>query len=254
LVGCNTSERPKENIVVVGSRTMMPLVRDIISRFQTRHSNVRFFLEPASPERTLADTRDGLADIGMLARPLRAEETGLTTVRIGREALALVIHRSNPVPVMGDGQISRILSRLTANWSEMGGSDRGIVLVGPGDGRAVRDVLQEYFDIRPGFLRPDSAAADSDSVLQSVASTPHALGWASLAPSLQSQGRLPIRLLQVGGEVPSLENAKAGKYPLVRPLLLLRRVRASERVEEFLEFAASEEVADLVSKHGFLGQ
>jgi phosphate transport system substrate-binding protein len=251
--GCRRAPEPAvRNVVVVGSRSIVPLVRDLADRFQEEHDDVRINIEPALADRTVADTRQGLADVGLLGRALRPDETGLHSFALARDGVAFVVHRDNPVRDLPEAQLVGLLSRVYTDWKEVGGSDRPVVIVGPGEGRGLRDFLLEQFSLRPVQLRPDPALSGSEQVLQAVASQPAALGYTSLGAAEAFAARHPVRLLKVQDVPATLENVRNGRYPLIRPLVLLSREPAVEAAREFLEFARSAEVRDLVRKYGFV--
>ncbi|MFO0880494.1 MAG: substrate-binding domain-containing protein [Gemmataceae bacterium] len=253
-LGCPSVPQPsRRNIVVIGARGMKPLLTEISQRYYQRRPDVRVDLQAALGDRAVADTRQGLADIGMLGRSLRAEETGVVGHPLARDGVAFVVHRTNNVPLIHETHLVGVLTRVYTTWKDIGGSDRPIFVVGLGDGRAVRDVLLEYFALRPQQVRPDPSLATSQQVLQAVAVQPAAIGYCSLgAAELFSRKNNSVRLLPLQGVPATLDNVRNRTYPLLRPLLLLAREHPSADVKEFLDFACSEEVHDLIQQHGYI--
>src|SRR5262245_53354616 len=96
LIGCQPAPRSR-SLVIVGSRCMVPLIEAVSRRFQQGRDDVRFTVEAADAERAVNDTRLGLADIGLLPRPLGPLDAGLESRMIGRDGVALIVHRDNPV-------------------------------------------------------------------------------------------------------------------------------------------------------------
>src|SRR5262249_15722172 len=75
--GCRQQEQNLRNLVLTGSSAMVPLLRDIGKRFESSHPGVRIDVQASSSTRGVADARQGLADIGMVARSLKPEEAML---------------------------------------------------------------------------------------------------------------------------------------------------------------------------------
>jgi phosphate transport system substrate-binding protein len=250
--GCQPAEPPADHLVLSGSRSMAPLMSDIAQRFSDRYPAIRINVESTPGDRSINDTRTGLADLGMLGRPLRPDETGLHAFPIARDSLVFIVHRSNPVRALSDEQIAGLFTRLYQSWKEVGGNDRPVTLAGQGEGRAAREVFLDHFGLQPGHVRADPTVSSSEQAIEAVAKHPSAIGYASLGAAARAEAKLPIRLLPLGKVPATLDNVRNGHYPLVRPLQLLTREPPRDHILEFLQFARSTEVYDLIDKHGFV--
>jgi phosphate transport system substrate-binding protein len=252
FLGCRRAEPPDTpSILILGSRGMIPLVSEIADRFRESRPDIRIDIEPALGDRAVADTRAGLADVGLLGRSLRPEETGLRGQVLARDGVAFVVNRANNVPAPLEPHLVGVLTRVYTNWKDAGGSDRPIVLVGPGEGRAVRDVLIDYFGLRQPQLRPDPALGSSRLVLDAVATQPAVIGYVSVAAVETFANKQELRLLPFHGVAPTVENVRNRTYPIVRNLVLLTREPTHPNAKAFVEFALSETCYDLITKHGF---
>jgi phosphate transport system substrate-binding protein len=249
--GCDKTPPPRQAVVLSGSRSMMPLLRDIAARFTEGRPDVRINIEPTSSDRALIDTRQGVADIGMLGRALRPDETGLRGHVLARDGLAVVVHRSNPVRGLSSSRVATLFSRGYGTWKELGGSDRPIKLVGMSEGRSTREVFLEHFNLNRTQVAVDIPVGTSEQAVEAVAQTPTAVGYASLGAALAA-GEAAVRALPLDGEAATLDNVQRGDYPLIRSLLLLTREPPPDAAKAFLEFARSAAVHDLVRKHGFV--
>lgn len=249
--GCGQPPQQRPALVLSGSRSMVPLLRDIAARFGERRPDIRIDIEPTGGERALMDTRQGLADIGLLARALRADEGGVRGQVLARDGLAVVVHRSNPVAGLSAARVAVLFNRGYASWKDLGGSDRPIKLVGLSEGRTAREVFLDHLNLSRGRANVDLAVSSSEQAVEAVGQAPNAVGYASIGPALL-QASQPVRLLPLDGVAATLENVHKGDYPLVRPLLLLTREPASPAVQAFLDFARSAGVHDLIRKHGFV--
>ncbi len=253
LAGCQpTSTKGPRNLILSGSRSMGPTMAEIGKRFESTHPDIRINIESYPGDRAVLDTRQGLADIGMLGRLLRPEETGLHAFPIARDGLAFIVHRDNPVKELAEGQILGLFTGIYANWKEVGGPDRPVKLAGQGEGRAAREVFLDHFGLRPGQVRADPAVGSSKQAIEAVGTHPFAIGYSSAGLAEKAAESQPIRILSLGGVLPTSENILSGRYPLVRPLQLLTREPPAGVVREFIDFARSAEVQDLIKQHGFV--
>jgi phosphate transport system substrate-binding protein len=251
LCGCRQrGERAVDNLVLSGSHGMVPLVSDIAERFMQHHPAVRVNVDSAPGDRGITDTRSGLADLGLLGRALRTDETGLLAFPIARDGVAILVHRSNPVQRLTEAQIVGLFTRTYLTWAEVGGpADRPVSIAGQGEGRAARGAFLQFFGLRKEQVRAEPTEGGDAAVIAAVAAHPFAIGFASLGLAEKAAETMPIRLLPLGGVPATLDNVRIGRYPLVRPLQLLAREPPAGAVRDFLQFARSAEVRDLVERH-----
>ena len=251
LLGCGTpSELATERLVLSGTRTLEPLLRDLADRYVYHHPQVRLDLEFGLSVRGVQDTRAGLADIGFLTRELHPDETGLISTPLGRDALAFIVHKSNPIEQLTERQLVALFSRAYNSWGELGGSERSVVLVGLSEGRATREAFLDYLGLRSAVIRHDLSLSTSEQVVQAVAARPGAIGYISLTSARELLPHPGIKILPLAGVLPEPENLRTGKYPFVRLAIWVTRPEPSPRVKAFLAFATHPDQQDLLLKHG----
>ena len=252
VAGCRPPEQHLRNLVLTGSAGMLPLVRDIGQRFESAHPGVRVDVQAGGSARGVSDVRQGLADIGMVARALKPDEAMLYATPIALDAVCIIVNRANPVEALSDDQIVRIYTRGVSNWKEVGGPDLPIVLIHMTEGRALLDLFLDHFKLRSTQIRADALIQDSEQGLQAVASRPGAIAYVSCSRAQAASASLPIRSLPSGGVEPTTEHVRSGVYPLARPLQLVTRETPRGLAAEFIDFARSNAVHDLIQKHHFI--
>jgi phosphate transport system substrate-binding protein len=250
--GCRPPEQKVRNLVLTGSVGMTPLLRDIGKRFESEHAGVRVDVQAGGSTRGISDARQGLADVGMVARSLKPDEAMLHATPIALDALCIIVNRVNSVQALSDDQIVRMYTRSVSNWKEVGGLDLPIVLVHMADGRALLDLFLEHFKLRSTQIRADALIQDSEQGLQAVASRPGAIAYVSCSRAEAAGENMPIRSLPSGGIAPTTEHVRDGTYPLSRPLQLVTRETPKGLAAEFIDFARSNAVLDLIQKHHFV--
>jgi phosphate transport system substrate-binding protein len=262
--GCRrTPPAGPQNLVLTGSGAMAPLVKEIGKRFEAAHPGVRIdvqggSVQPGTPgvggsDRGVQDARSGLADVGMVARPLRADESALHPFAVGHDGLVFVVHQTNPVPGLSDEQVVRVYTKQSANWALVGGKDGPITVISQAEGSSALDVFLTRFKLKVGQVRADQTVFQSAQGIKAVAARPAAVAYVSAgAAEAAVAAGTPIRALPLDGVAATAQNVRAGTYPLVRSLYLVTRAPPEGLAKEFIDFAQSAAVRDLVEKYHFV--
>ncbi len=250
------------NLVLTGSRTMAPLVKEIGRRFEASHPGTRVDVQASTvqagtpgggSDRGVQDARTGLADLGMVARPLRADEAGLHPFALGHDGLVFVVHQTNPVPGLSDEQVVRLYTKQSTNWMLVGGKDGPVTVISQAEGSSALDVFLTRFKLKVGQVRADQAVFNSAQGIKAVAERPAAVAFVSAgAADAAVASGTPIRILPLDGVTATADTIRGGTYPLVRPLYLVTRAPPTGLAKEFLDFAQSPDVRDLVKKYHFV--
>jgi phosphate transport system substrate-binding protein len=231
---------------------MTPLLLEIGKRFEAEHPDVRVDVQSGGSSRGASDTKKGLADIGMVGRDLKPEETSLHATAIARDGVCFIVNKANPVTMLTDDQIVRMYVRSASNWKQFGGPDLPITLVHLADGKALLELFLDHFKLKSTQIRADAIVKDSDQTIQTVSSRPGAIGYVSCSRAEAVGSNEPIRSLNFDGVAPTQAHVRDGTYPLSRPLNLVTRDTPQGLTKEFLDFARSNTVADLIEKYHFV--
>ena len=261
--GCRrTPPAGPQNLVLTGSRAMAPLVKEIGQRFEAAHPGTRIdlqvgFVPAGTPgggsDRGVQDARAGLADIGMVARPLRADEAALHPFAVGHDGLVFIVHQTNPVSGLNDEQVVRLYTKQATNWAQVGGQDGPITVISHPEGTSALDVFLTRFKLKVGQVRADQTVFLGAQAIQAVAERPGAVAFVSAgAATAAVAAGTPVRALPLDGVAATPENVRTGTYPLVRPLYLVTRAPPDGLAKELIDFAQSAAVRDLVEKYHFV--
>jgi phosphate transport system substrate-binding protein len=256
LAGCglfskNRGDRKK--IVVTGASTIAPLAGEIGKRFEELHANARVDVQTGGSSRGINDVRKGLNDIGMVSRPLKADEKDLHAFPIARDGVSVILHRDNPVSTLTNAQIVAIYTGKVTNWSEVGGNDARITVVNKAEGRSTLELFCAFFKLKNSDIKAHSVIGDNEQGIKQVAGNPNAIGYVSIGTAEHDAAHgSPIKLLPIGGVVASSENVANGKFPLSRPLNLVTKSPPEGLVKDFIDFATSDKVHDLIREQSFV--
>jgi phosphate transport system substrate-binding protein len=252
LPGCGSSDASK-TLTLTGSSTIAPLAIEIARRFEKNHPGVRVDIQTGGSSRGIRDARKGLVELGMVSRDLKPEERDLTAYPIARDGVSLILHKSNPIKALSRKQIVAIYTREIGNWKEVGGRDAPITVVHKAEGRSTLEVFLKAMKLDNSLVKPDVVVGDNEQGIKTVAGNPNAIGYVSIGTALyDSEHGIPIRALPFEGVAPSLSAVQEGRFPIARTLNLVSKGSPSPLASEFLSFARSPEVQDLVRAQYFV--
>jgi phosphate transport system substrate-binding protein len=240
-------------LVLTGSSTVAPLALEIAKRFESEHPGVRVDVQTGGSSRGVADARRGLADIGMASRSLKPDEEVLYAFAIASDGVCLIVHCDNPVQSLSDEQVVAIYTGKIENWSDVGGNDAPITVVNKAEGRSTLELFLDYFKLKSVDVQADVVIGDNEQGIKTVAGNLNSIGYVSIGTAEYDviQG-IQIQLLPVGGVEASVENVAKGSFPLSRPLNLVTRQQPTGLAKEFIEYAQSAAVHDLIREQYFV--
>lgn len=251
VTGC--ARDSAEHLVVTGSSTVAPLATVLAERFEAAHPGVKIDIQAGGSSRGIADVRQGLAALGMVSRALKAEEGELAADTIAHDGIAMIVHRDNPVAALTREQIVAIYTGQLRNWQDVGGTDAPITVVNKAEGRSTLELFLGHFKLDTPAIRADVVIGDNQQGIKTVAGNPQAIGYVSIGTAEYEAGRnTPIRLLPLDGVEASTASVAAGRFPLSRPLNLVHRGELTGIARDFVAFARSAEVHDLVTSQYFV--
>ncbi len=256
LIGCNQNSTNLESskLTLTGSSTVAPLVSEIAKKFESEREGVRIDVQTGGSSRGLADADQGLAHIGMISRGLKdSEPEKFQDFAIAKDGIGIIVESSNPVKNLSDRQIIDIYTGKINNWQEVGGDNAPITVVNKAEGRSTLELFLKYFQLKNSQIEADVIIGDNQQGIKTVAGNKNAIGYVSIgAAERDINNGVPLNLLPVGGVKASTENVQDGSFPLSRPLTLVTKETPSGLTKEFIEFAQSEKVHDLVEAQNFV--
>lgn len=250
-----------------GSDTIVNLALAWAEAYQEVNPQVRIAVTGGGSGTGLTALINGTVDIANASRRIKEEELAAARANhiepqelvIARDAIAVVVHPSNPVDHLTLQQISDIYSGKITNWREVGGEDRPIVLLS----RETNSGTHVYFleeVIRLGqkdnktLFSPDTLLLpSSEGIGAEVRQNPNAIGYDGLGYVTPDMKTLEVGLTLEGPFwPPTAATVNAGQYPIARDLYMYSRAGASEAVTTYLEWILSPEAQNIVLELGFV--
>lgn len=240
-------------LVLTGSSTVAPLAAEIGKQFESKHPDVRVDVQTGGSSRGIADTRTGLANIGMASRSLKDEEQDLQAFAIAHDGIGIILHEDNVVKSLSNQQIIDIYTGKINNWQQVNGNNAPITVVNKAEGRSTLELFLEYFKLKNSDVKASVVIGDNQQGIKTVAGNPNAIGYVSIGTAdFSVNNGISIKLLPLNGIAATTENIKNGTFPLSRPLNLLTKTQPQGLDKVFIEFAQSPQVHDIVKRQDFV--
>ncbi len=243
--GCGQTE---QKVSTDGSTSMEKVIGALGEAFEEQNQGVTFTYNPTGSGSGITAVLEGRCDIGLSSRNLKEEEKsqGLVETILAYDGIALIVNPENKVEDLSLENIAKIYTGEITNWSEVGGNDAEIVLIGREAGSGTRDGFESITQTKDICQYRQELTSTGD-VITTVAQNPDAIGYASLASVKDS-----VKALSVEGIKASEETVKDGSYVVQRPFVLVTKEDAAltKTAAQFYEYITSDKVADIISKAG----
>jgi phosphate transport system substrate-binding protein len=242
-----------QKLVLTGASTIAPLAAELARRFESGHPGTRIDVQTGGSSRGINDARNGTAGIGMVSRTLKPEEQDLQAHTIALDGVGIILHASNPVAVLSQQQVSDIYTGKIVNWRAVGGQDAPITVVNKAEGRSTLELFLSYLKLKNSDIKPHIIIGDNAQGIKTVAGNRNGISYVSIgAAEYEVRHGTPIKLLPLDGIPATVANVRNGTFPLSRPLNLVTRGMPKGLAREFVEFARSMQVYDLVEAQYFV--
>ena len=239
------------SISMVGSTSMEKFANALSEVFMEKYPNVTVQAEFVGSGAGIEAVTNGSADIGNSSRNLTDEEkaNGIAENIVAIDGIAVVVDPANTVADLTKQQLTDIYSGTVTNWSEVGGSDSPIVVVGREAGSGTRSAFEEILGLEDACAY-SSELDSTGAVMATVASTHGAIGYVSLDVLDDT-----VKALNLEGTEPTAENIKAGSYFLSRPFVMATNGEISEQnelVQALFDFVYSDEGDAVIETVGLI--
>lgn len=234
-----------------GSTSMEKLANAVAESFMEKYPNVTVTAEFTGSSAGIESVLAGSVDIGNSSRNLKDDEKSAGAVEniVAIDGIAVVTDPANKVEDLTKDQLVSIYTGETKNWSEVGGDDQAIVVVGREAGSGTRGAFEELLDIADACVYANELDS-TGAVMAKVASTPGAIGYVSLDVVDDS-----VKALKLDGVDATEENIKAGNYALSRPFVMATKGEISEQkteVQALFDYLSSDEGKALIKSVGLI--
>lgn len=244
MTGCG--DKSEQTVSTDGSTSMESVIGFLSEAYQEK-TGVKVTYNPTGSGAGIQAVQENRCDIGLSSRVLKDEESEtLNGTVIAYDGIAVIVNPENSVADMSVEQIAQIYTGEIDNWQDVGGNDSPIVCIGREAASGTRDGFESVTGTESKCKYAQELTSTGD-VIQTVASNPNAIGYASLASVGDS-----VKILSVDGIIPSEETILSGAYPVQRGFLLItpKDRDLSETAQDFYNFCTSSEADEFIRKAG----
>lgn len=247
----DTSTDLSGTISLAGSTSMEKLCEALSESFMEANPSVTVTTEYTGSGAGLESLAAGSIDIGNSSRHLKEEElaTGAVENVVAIDGIAVITNTSNTVTDLTSDDLAKIYKGEITNWSELGGADEAIVVIGREAGSGTRAAFEELLEIEDACQYAQELDS-TGAVLAKVASTSGTIGYVSLDVVDDT-----VIGMSLNGVEPTEENILAGDYLLSRPFVMATMGEISEQnelVQAWFDYIASEDGKNVISSVGLI--
>jgi phosphate transport system substrate-binding protein len=250
----------------IGSDTLVNLALAWAEAYMGIHPEVSISVTGGGSGTGIAALVAGTVDVANASRAMSAEEidaaraNGIEPVRhvVALDAIAVVVHPSNPVDGLTLQHVSDVFTGRVTRWTGLGGEDRPIVLLS----RESNSGTYVYFlervlrlgrkDLKDLFSPETLLMPSSEGISTEVRQNRNAIGYDGLGYVTSDQKTLAIaREPGAPFVLPSAATVIDGTYPVSRPLFMYTAGEPVGAVKDFLAYVTGDG-QDLVTGLGFV--
>ena len=235
------------NVATGGSTSMKNVIAALTEGFAEVEPGVTVSYDPTGSGAGITGATDKTLDIGLSSRALKDDEKAdVEGTTIALDGIAIIVNNASKVEDLTVDQLKQMFTGEITNWSEVGGGDGEIVLIGREAGSGTRDGFESIVDVKDSCKYAQELTA-TGAVISAVEANPLAIGYASLSAVGDT-----VKMVTVGGVECSEETVKDGSYEVQRPFVFVtnKSVTLSEQAQAFFNFATSADAADLIRTAG----
>ncbi len=247
----NTASDLTGSVTMAGSTSMEKLANALSESFMAEYPGVTVNAEFTGSGAGIESLIAGSVDIGNSSRNLKDEEKSQGAVEniVAIDGIGVIVDPDNGLDGLTKEQLVDIYTGNISNWSELGGTDEPIVVVGRESGSGTRDGFESILDVKDVCAYANELDS-TGAVIAKVASTPGAIGYASFGDLNDS-----VKTLSLDEVMPSIETIKDGSYILQRPFVMATMGEISEQsdaVQAIFAYLKSDAGKQLVESVGLV--
>lgn len=255
FTGCASKNSEGGNVsgkvTLAGSTSMKKLCEAMSESFMGVNPGVTVTVEYTGSGAGLEALAAGSVDIGNASRGLKDGEKSAGSVEniVALDGIAVIVDKGNKVTDISSENLAKIYTGDVSNWSEVGGEDQPIVVVGREAGSGTRDAFEELMEIKDGCQYAQELDS-TGAVLAKISSTPGAIGYVSL--DVVDDIVIGVK---IDGVEPTEAQILAGKYKLQRPFVMATKGEISKQtdaVKAWFDYVGSDAGKEVIRKVGLI--
>ncbi len=273
FISCNTktnikeSESEKSEIVISGSDTELPIVKQLAEVYCKTNTLVTINVSGGGTSVGFKDILDDKSTIANASREITDKENALASekklellpIMFAVDAVVIITNSKLGINSLSIHQVAQILSGQLKNWKEVGGPDKAITLYGRDSTSGTQLFLKNKFKI-PKYADNIITYKESSEVVTAVEKNLYGIGYSSLGYILDVNGKpngkvwsMPLSIDSNSAAVSPLQVSAVikGEYPLTRPLYQYIKQKPNGAIKNFILFELSGDGYKIIKKFGY---
>lgn len=266
------------NLSSVGSDTLANLMTLWAEDFKRNYPNVNIQIQAAGSSTAPPALTEGTSNFGPMSRKMKDKELGAfeakygykpTAVPVAIDALAVFVHKDNPIEGLSIPQLDAIFSSTrkcgaaedATVWGDLGldgaWERRDIQLFGRNSVSGTYGYYKDKALCKGDFKNTVNEQPGSASVVQSVSTSINGIGYSGIGYRTSSVRLLPLSKKEGQPFVEAnADNAISGDYPLSRYLYMYINKAPNKALSpleaEFIKQVLSKQGQEVVLKDGYI--
>ena len=259
-------------LIMEGSSTIRPVVSAAAVNFG-KTTGVKFKIKGGGSSHGVKSVATGATNIGNASRYLKAKEKAtwpnLVPTMIGKDGVAVIIHKGIGLKALTKDQIQKIYLGEITNWKTLGGPDLPVYAISKEHGRSTLELFLTYAGLEAeedgkhmthrvkggdAFAAAKSRIIGSNQqALVQVAGKKGAIGYVSVGDAIAFAKKTgKILLPALDGVEATIDNVKNGKFPITRPLQLVTNGPPQGVTKQFIDYLLGPEGQKIVAAKSFV--
>jgi phosphate transport system substrate-binding protein len=264
------------NLSSVGSDTLANMMTLWAEEFKHIYPNVNIQIQAAGSSTAPPALTEGTAQFGPMSRKMKPNEIEAfekhygyqpTAIRVAIDALAVFVHKDNPIKGLTVDQVDGIFSSThtcgstnVERWGDLGldgnWSAKDVQLYGRNSVSGTYGYFKEFALCKGDFKANVNEQPGSASVVQSVSQSLNAIGYSGIG--YKTAGVKAVAIAKKGNKFieATAANAANGTYPLSRYLYVYVNKHPNKELSpmdrEFIRFVLSKQGQQIVEKDGYV--
>jgi phosphate transport system substrate-binding protein len=235
--------------------------------YSVLHPEIQISVSGGGSGTGISSLVNGTVDLANASRAMTNDEVAAakknginpTQFIVARDAIAVIVHPSNPVRQLSLTQLSEVFTGKINNWKDLGGEDRPIVRVS----RETNSGTHVYFlemVIRLGsktdksiFSSDTLLLPSSEGIMAEVSQNPNAIGYDGLGYVTNS-----VKTIAVGKDTlgpfffPSVATVHDHSYPISRDLYIYSNGEPQGILKQYLDWIMGADAQKIITSLGFI--
>jgi phosphate transport system substrate-binding protein len=263
------------NLNSIGSDTLNNLMTLWAEGFQAVYPNVKIQIEGKGSSTAPPALIEGTAQLGPMSRPMKQAEIDAfekkygykpTEIKVSIDALAVFIHKDNPIKSMTMEQVDSVFSSTRKaggpnieKWGDLGmtgtWAGRALSLYGRNSASGTYGFFKDVALKGGDYKATVKEQPGSSSVVQGVSSDLAAIGYSGIGYMTSGVRAVPLAGADGKAYEASMEHCLSGKYPLARFLYIYVNKKRGQPMDkltsEFIRFVLAKPGQEVVVKDGY---